>query len=83
MGILKKAKETAAANEARVALEAGQAIFVWTGGSSFTGGNKGLGSLDEQIEAIEAEGWHLEHFSTAWSTSGANHLVASCIFRRV
>ena len=39
--------------------------------------------IAEQIETIESEGWRLEDFSTAWSTSGTNHLIGTAFFRRV
>jgi hypothetical protein len=82
MGFLTKAKEEVAAKAAIGAIANGQSVFVWVAGSSFSMTGQGLGPMAEQIEAIEAEGWHLEHFSTAWSTTGSNHLVGTCVFRR-
>jgi hypothetical protein len=70
-----------AAGSANEAAAAGQRIFVWSYRTSFSRAN-GLAPVAEQIEAIEAVGWHLEHFSTSISPSFAKELVATCVFRR-
>jgi len=58
-------------------------VFVWVAVSPFSRSGQGLVPIAEQIETIESEGWRLEDFSTAWSTSGTNHLIGTAFFRRV
>lgn len=64
-GSVKRIKAEAAGQEARRAAEEGHAVFVYNFNMSIwsEGGAKVSGPLPgaaERIEAIEAEGWHLE-----------------------
>lgn len=62
-----------AGTAAASAISDGRSIFVWTAKAE---------DVAPQIEAIEAAGWRLDHFSTALSPSLGKTLLATCLFRR-
>lgn len=83
MGFVKDAKADMVAKDARKALDAGRAVFAarLNMPSSQAGGMSG--AIDDwgvMIEAIEAEGWALTHWSTASDAKG--RAEAHPVFRR-
>ena len=83
-GFISKARQATAAADAQRALAEGHTIFVivtsngiqWLSGTS-------LSSVAEQIEAVEAAGWRLDHSSYVFDTTGmGNTLRGVHTFRR-
>jgi hypothetical protein len=81
MGIMKQAKADSMATKAKVALGQGHKIFVvqLRGGYGHTPAlSRPVQDVAEQIEAIEAAGWRLDHME---SLLYKNNLTTVCLFR--
>ena len=83
MGFIKKSREARAesvAKEAREAADDGRKVFLWRS-EKFVA--RATGGDAEVIEALEEDGWRLDHMSFYFDTRGLNAAVGVYLFRRV
>lgn len=76
MGFMKDAKAQMVSKEAARALGEGRSVFVarLEGGALSRNVSGTVSGVAEMIESIEAEGWRLEHLSSAGSDN--SHMLA-------
>jgi hypothetical protein len=76
MGFMKDAKAQMVSKEAARAFTEGRSVFVarLEGGALSRNVSGSVSGVAEMIESIEAEGWRLEHLSSAGSDN--SHMLA-------
>lgn len=85
MGFINRAKAGIAEQEAQHAVERGRKVFVFKFIEAITNSmaTGPMTGLNDQIEAIESIGWHLDQFAVGEGKAmSGERLAVVCLFRR-
>lgn len=82
MGFIRQAKADKMGEDAKRALEEGRTVFIaqFRGDISHSPAlTRPIAGVAESIESVEAEGWHLDQFT---SVPYKDNMTVVCLFRR-